>query len=320
MKKIAILSNYQNSFSFSREQKFAYSELTRIFRENWLDLRRVSMHSFDRARWEFTDYIDIGIDGEFKIFHKEYRPDIVWNRSSEMTTFADCILREANIRFLSSSKLTSIESDKYEMYCFLKEFQPYTLLLKDFFTYPELRKNLSDRVVLKPIRSNSGKWILFPSQTELLEKKASYEGLESLFIVQEFLDFHEWVPWLVEGIHDVRLVYIGWKYSHATLRTPAKGSLKSNVWSGWVQVFLKDDLVPDILFEQAENAMNELGVNPEEDIISFDFWYVVSKNQWYLIEINVPPGLTMGEWRGELYQWFTQTYFPNLAHFFKSQC
>jgi len=315
MKKIAILANYRNSFSIAEEKKFSYSELTRIFREHWLDPRRVSIHSFDQEKWIFTDYVDVDEEGEFKVFHDEYKPDIIWNRSNEGQLYFHTILRKSGYDIFPSSYISSIAWDKYEMYCFLKEFQPYTLLLKDFFTYPELRKNLSDRVVLKPIRSNSGKWILFPTQTELLEKKASYEGLESLFIVQEFLDFHEWVPWLVEGIHDVRLVYIGWKYSHATLRQPKKWWLKSNVWDGWIEKLLSKQQVPNMLLSIGDKIISKLSIE-DNNIFSLDFGYVSSSGRWFLFELNQSPWIYLISEDQDEVNLFHQTYFWDLARYF----
>jgi glutathione synthase/RimK-type ligase-like ATP-grasp enzyme len=312
MKKIAILSNYRDTFSVTEEKKFSYSELTRIFRENWLDLRRVSIHSFDQDKWVFTDYVDIDDNWEFKIFHEEYKPEIVWNRSSEWLLYNHTLLKKFDYKIFPSSYLSTIASDKYEMYCFLKEFQPYTLLLKDFFVYPELRKKLSDRVVLKPIRSNSGKWIVFPTQTELLEKKQSYEGLESLFIVQEFLDFHEWVPWLVEWIHDVRLVYIGWKYSHATIRQPGFGWMHVS-WN-WREIMLEDMCIPPELIKFANDIVVKLSIS-EEVIFSLDFGYSLSNYKWFLFELNHSPWVDFLSNDKIQMQVFHQAYFGDLAQY-----
>ena len=93
--------------------------------------------------------------GEFVIMHEEYKPDIISNRSSDMLVFMSSVLLKAGIPVFPSTKLSMINADKYEMYCFFKDFQPQTLILKDFFVYPKLRESLTDRIVLKPIRSNS---------------------------------------------------------------------------------------------------------------------------------------------------------------------
>lgn len=81
MKKVAILSNYIDSFEFSPEALAAYQELTNTFRKHGIDLRRVSMHSFDKDTGTFCDYVDMDADGQFQIFHESYRPDVIWNRS-----------------------------------------------------------------------------------------------------------------------------------------------------------------------------------------------------------------------------------------------
>ncbi len=93
-----------------------------------------------------------------EIFYQTYKPEIVWNRSpSEGKLFAHEQIEKAGIHVFPSIRLTTIGSDKYEMYMYFQKYQPYSLLLKDFFFYSELREKCTDTVVLKPIRSHSGK-------------------------------------------------------------------------------------------------------------------------------------------------------------------
>lgn len=96
-----------------------------------------------------------------------------------------------------SRKLVTIANDKYEMYLFLKNYQPETTLLKMFFSSESLRKNFPEQLAIKPIRSNSGKGIEFFTKDELIANKERFEGLGSLYIVQEFKDFSKGFPGLV---------------------------------------------------------------------------------------------------------------------------
>lgn len=88
MKKIAILSNYKDSFEVSSDVIPAYRELTYIFRKHDIELRRVSMHSFDAEKNIFRDYVDMDDNGKFRIFYEPYWPEVIWNRSWDGYVYA----------------------------------------------------------------------------------------------------------------------------------------------------------------------------------------------------------------------------------------
>lgn len=50
MKKVAILSNYIDSFDLPSGRLFSYTELTRVFKEHEIELVRVSIYSFDAIK------------------------------------------------------------------------------------------------------------------------------------------------------------------------------------------------------------------------------------------------------------------------------
>jgi glutathione synthase/RimK-type ligase-like ATP-grasp enzyme len=61
------------------------------------------------------------------------------------------------------------------MNLFLKDYQPITVLLKDFLESPHAReKFIQPHVILKPIRSNSGKGIILTSCDEIFSKRKEY--------------------------------------------------------------------------------------------------------------------------------------------------
>lgn len=157
MKKIAILNNYNRVFDLSAGRLASYQELTNTFRKHGIDLRRVSMHSLDMETGIFRDYVDMDPSGQFQVFNEPYKPDIIWNRSSDGQLYIFASLEKVGISVFPSSRIISIASDKYETYLLLKKHQPYSVLLSSFFTDALCRENLSDRVVLKPIRASSGK-------------------------------------------------------------------------------------------------------------------------------------------------------------------
>lgn len=318
MKKVAILSNYVDSFEFSPDALSAYQELTRTFHKHGIELKRVSMHSFDSEAEIFRDYVDMDRDGRFQIFYESYRPDVIWNRSWDGYVYAYDLMEKAGIPVFPSVKIFAIDGDKYEMSLFLKKYQPKALLLKDFFESEKGRARLQDRVVLKPIRSFSWHGIEFYTQQELLENKKRYFWLGSLYIVQEFKDFSKGVPGITSGVHDVRLVYIGGRFSHATMRIPAEWSLKSNVWSGWSEVYLEKEQIPELLFSLTEDVLKDLDLGTNS-ILSIDFGYVLDEDRWYVFEINSSPGVYFWSPDPEKCRKFYDAYFLDVIKFFQTQ-
>lgn len=319
MKTVAILSNYINTLVIPPLYIFPHQKLTRMFRDSWIELRRVSIHSFDKEKWVFLDYVDMDKEGNFVTFHEEYRPDVIWNRSWDNWHFYTYnIFEKAWIPIFPSSKVIWIDSDKYEMFLFLEKYQPISLLLKDFFESETSRNKLGEKLVLKPIRSFWWHGIEFYTQQELLENANKYIWLESLYVVQEFKDFSKWIPWLTSNNHDIRLVYIWWKYSHTTMRMPAKWWLKSNVWSGWSKRFLYEQEIPKALFSLGENVLKDLDLS-DNSILSIDFWYVLDEDRWYVFEINSSPWVYFCADDEKMANDFYNAYFVDLINFFNTK-
>lgn len=318
MKKVAILSNYIDTFTLSDSKILAYQELTYMFRKHGIDLKRVSFHTFDKETWMFRDYVDMNESGKFQIFNELYKPDVIWNRSWDGQLYFYNLMEKAGIPVFPSSKVVAIDSDKYEMYLFLWKYQATSALLADFLEHETVQNKLSDKIVIKPIRAFWWRGIEFYTQKELLGNRNKYLGLESLYIVQDFKDFSKGAPWIAEGIHDVRLTYIGWKFSHASVRMPAKWSLKSNLHSGWSEKFLEKNEVPEVLFSLAENIINDMELD-ENNILSIDFWYVLDENMWYLFEINFSPGIYFWSSNPAKSRVFYDAYFIDMINFFNSK-
>ncbi|MDD5769880.1 MAG: ATP-grasp domain-containing protein, partial [Candidatus Gracilibacteria bacterium] len=264
----------------------------------------------DKEKQCFTQYIDLDKNGNVIYINEDIKPDIIWFRYSSGIVFNSELF--SNFTQVPSLKIISIAKNKYDMYLFLKDFTPKSYLLEDFFK-KDVFESFQEKLVLKPIDGNSGKGIEFLSKNELLEKKESLIGLEKLFIVQEFKDFSKGYDEKISGIHDVRLVFVGGKFSFSVVRNPASGSLKSNIGSGGSQFSLSKEEIPSELFETAKKALERLGVG-SKDIISVDFAYCQDESKWYILEINFSPGIYFPEKDLK----FQNKYFNDLANFFNS--
>ena len=144
-------------------------------------------------------------------------------------------------------------------------------------------------MVLKPIRASGGAWIELKTVQELVNDKKKYIGVEELFIVQEFKDFSEGYPGIVEWNHDVRLMFAGKTIVEITLRVPAKDNFKSNLWSWGNQFPLNKKDIPLKLIHLAKKIYKE--ISPEQkEIFSIDFAFCNTEKKRYLLEINASPG------------------------------
>jgi glutathione synthase/RimK-type ligase-like ATP-grasp enzyme len=155
--------------------------------------------------------------------------------------------------------------------------------------------------VLKPIRANSGKWIVLTTVKELLKKRKKYIWLEELYIVQQYKNFNTWYPKICSTTHDVRFMFAGKKIIECTLRVPKKWDFRSNVWLWWTQHLLEKKQIPKELLSLTKKIYKKLDID-DTNIFSMDFAYCRNDKQRYLLETNATP-----------WTWYYQTDEKKLA-------
>lgn len=314
MKKLGILSNYWQTFSIDWETKQSYIDAFHLFKKWWIDTKRISIHSFDSQRKIFTNYVDLNENQDFTIIQSEYRPEVIWNRSRDGSIFSYNIIQNLWIPVFPSFNMTAIASDKYEISLFLKQYQPQTLLVRDFYTNPHFQESLSDMLILKPIRSNSWKGIIRITKKELLTKEDEFKSTWSLYIIQEFIDFSRGIPNITQWMHDLRIMFIWKELVIWTLRTPAIWEFKSNVGLWWSEDLLLLEDIPEELLKIASEILSQIPVW-EISIGSIDFWYHLASGKWYVFEINFSPWLFLASKNLEDRKKFQSIYFPKLIDF-----
>lgn len=236
MLKVAIDTWYHNKFSWTDIYGTRFF-MQKYFQKYNIELVRVSINNFNDKKQYFKEYNIFDVQWKNKIIKKKYIPDIIRNRKWMGTYYKYHTFK--NIPTTPSEKIMIISNDKFEIYKFTSEFQPFTSLLSTFFGNKTIQKWFKNKIVLKPIRANSGKWILLTTVKELLKKRKKYYGLEELYIVQQYKDFSKWYPWISTSTHDVRFMFAGKKIIESTLRIPKKWNFRSNVWLGWKQYLLE---------------------------------------------------------------------------------
>lgn len=237
--------------------------------------------NFQLKNGGFSEYIEF-VKWEYITIRGEIIPDFLWNRVSWGWSY---LTYKTESYLFPSNKILEISQNKYLMYRYLHKYMPKTFLLRDFLENISIRDAIGEQVVLKPVNSSWWAWVEFYSVSDLVNVTEKHMWLGYLLIVQEFLDFSHWIPWIVEGMHDFRLVFVNGELSYTSLRTPAQWLKKSNVGSGWTESIISKDKVPPDLMELAKNIIDDLDIK-DWDIFSLDFWFCLTQNKWYLIELN----------------------------------
>ena len=286
MIKVAIDTWYHNKFSWT-DHYGSRIFMQKLFKKHDIELVRVSINKFNNKQDFFKEYNTFDSNGNNKTIKKKYTPDIIRNRKwmwayHKYSTFK-------NIATTPSEKIMIISNDKFEIYKFTTEFQPFTSLLSTFFGNKTIQKWFRNKIVLKPIRANSGKWIVLTTVKELLKKRKKYIWLEELYIVQQYKNFSTWYPKICSSTHDVRFMFAGKKIIESTLRIPKKWDFRSNVWLGGKQYLLEKKQIPKELLSLTKKIYKKLGID-DTNIFSMDFAYCKNDKRRYLLEINASPG------------------------------
>jgi len=313
MKKVAILSDHKWEYVFPKEMyRKPHMYMQEFFHENGLELAKVSLDHFDIVGQKFHQYIKFDDTWNILYINETYVPDIIFNRILSWSFYNYTTLK--GLPLVPSFDILEISKDKYETYLFLSELMPTSYTLYNFFNnYDYIHKQISDKVVLKPINGSGWSGIEFFNKQELLAQKDKYKPYDKMYIVQDFKDFSGWYPWLVEWIHDLRMVFVWWSFSFSIIRQPKTWSLKSNIADWGHQFSLDESQIPSELFERIEFIMDKIW-RRKNDIFSADFAYCKDEEKRYLLEINGSPGVRFPD-KDKKHQ---DKYFGDLCRLFKS--
>ncbi len=247
-----------------------------------------------------------------EIVDAPYKPDLLWTRMGHALHHLEEMFEDADFLCAPTMRLKHIDSNKYQMYQYLKPYQPNSTLLSTFYFYPWLQEEFTDKVVVKPIAGSGGYGIEFYTKPELtsMEIFKKYAGTEGLHIVQNYQNFSKGAPGITDGNHDLRVVFLGTTPPFSIVRVPKKGSLKSNIADGGSQFSLPIENIPTEVLEICALAQRDLKIN-KADIYSLDFAYCNDDAKWYLIELNSAPGIRFPD-EDKHYQY---KFFQDLAEY-----
>ncbi|MCS6982727.1 MAG: hypothetical protein NZL83_00890 [Candidatus Absconditabacterales bacterium] len=289
MKKVAIITGFKETYHRKSIYQNAGFVLYNIFLQQGMHLVTVSYHHYDSHTKTFSQYVDYTNKGDFVVIEEPYKPDILYVKSKLGLGYIRHIAN--SFPTISSLETITITSNKYETSLFIGDLQPPTYLLSEVLSSSFNNHHLlGNKVVIKPTIGNGGKGIHFSELNILLEEKHKWYEYRNFFIVQSFKDFSQGYQNIISGNHDIRLVFIGTKFSFCIIRKPQQGSLKSNIAQGGTQYSVGEKDVPLELFTIATEVQKRISVQPH-DIYSIDFAYCHNDERRYILELNPFPGI-----------------------------
>lgn len=226
-------------------------------------------NSFD-AGWVFED-------GDWKPIAEEFSVDLIVDKGSDLPEGQP--LRMINSEEMRARCMKQRTAELFPRHC------PRTVRINDQWEWDKAIKTMStDRIVLKPLDGYGGQGISIVGKEKALDVLPTFP-----FLLQEFIDTSKGIPGLCDGLHDLRLTFVGDSLIDCYLRQPASGKLLSNVMQGGSirQIELQD--IP-----QAARALAFVVDQAMSDIP--DRMYSVDMGlhdgrEWKIFELNAPPGM-----------------------------
>ncbi len=141
-----------------------------------------------------------------------------------------------------------------------------------------------EKIVLKPDRGNSGEGIFIYTKGETLPKEITFP-----IFAQEFIDSSAGIPGVMQGLHDLRLIFSQEQLIYSYYRTPRKGSFLANLAQGGTQTMVEKNDIPASIWKVVE-LVQAYYSNFSEKIYTIDFMFDKTGKPW-IIELNTMPGL-----------------------------
>ena len=195
------------------------------------------------------------------------------------------------INTLEFRKLCSDKAASYEM---LSDFQPKSILVENDDQATAAIDGLPGvRAVVKTLQGNSGEGVFVGQKDEFHASKFNHDFP---WQVQEYIETDGGIPNVTSGRHDFRVVLLNGIPAIATLRTPPKGGLKSNLGYGGDSKIFGAEIIPKELLEICHAIDGRLAKFGQDRFYSADFG--LTADGWRLFEVNAMPG-TINRNRGE---------------------
>ncbi len=257
----------------------SYAEILENIEKEWIKWVIVRGKSY-LWNWRFQCYFIWNWRAYEKI-EEEIKLDLLWNRDSENT-----IPKIEDLPVLNYFEFDEICRDKIITANMFSYIQPQTILLNDYNDYlKNISKIKTDYVVLKPRFWEWCKWVNILKRNDITEEL--YESWKDI-IMQNFMDSSLWIPWMVEGIHELQIYCINWEYSGSRMKIPAKWQLVASLaWEfRWKAFPVKKSDIPKIVFEELQKIDSKF---EKFDMRVYRADFMNTKDWYKIVELNSRP-------------------------------
>ena len=222
------------------------------------------------------------------IKEKNVKPDIIFDRSPHLLCESKTKEKMASkFVFANDPVFYQFGKSKFLTYLVFKNFMPKTRIA---YSFNELKNNLkyikTDKIVIKPDVGAGGEGVEIINRREINKIKINKYPV----VVQEFVDSSNGIKGLVDGIHDLRIIFLNQKPILSYIRQPKSGYI-SNVSLGGIRRIIPLSKIPDNLILALDEIVDKLKCF-NNIFYSVDFFF--DKNQkFYIIEINPSPSINL---------------------------
>ena len=222
------------------------------------------------------------------IKEKNVKPDIIFDRSPHLLCESKTKEKMASkFVFANDPVFYQFGKSKFLTYLVFKNFMPKTRIA---YSFNELKNNLkyikTDKIVIKPDVGAGGEGVEIINRREINKIKINKYPV----VVQEFVDSSKGIKGLVDGIHDLRIIFLNQKPILSYIRQPKSGYI-SNVSLGGIRRIIPLSKIPDNLILALDEIVDKLKCF-NNIFYSVDFFF--DKNQkFYIIEINPSPSINL---------------------------
>jgi len=308
-KKILILfgSSPWNDQSPAMDQKYrlCYEYLYEMAEKNGAELCRASIDWYDRQRKIFTRAWTFK-DGQWTAV-SDIKPDLVYDKtrlcaSAEMAK--EIIAKD--YRIINDPAFTAIVNNKLCVSLIFPQYLKKNHLVKNSEDLVVVSEKLKgEKIVLKPMSGSGGKDIHI-----INEEEAKIFSINRPYIAQEFIDGSSGIEGIVEGLHDLRLVFVDEELVYSYVRQPKKGSFLSNLAQGGSMFIVKKEKLPESLSPLIKKVQETFSCFSPK-VYTIDLIFDADQRPW-IVEMNTMPGIYFSpdqkEWQDKFYSKLINIY------------
>ncbi len=305
-KRVLILFNKKDSEKSIGSKQ--YEDLYLYASEKGIEFCRASIDDYDLKNNFFREVQFF--DGAKWFIEKNVKPDLVLDKSPYEIGEERKKIREyisAKYVFVNDLKISRVLSDKWETYKEFENFSPKTILIENDHDFENINLLKTEEIVLKPRSGSGGKDVK-------IIKKIDFSGnkLQFPFIAQEMVNAEKGIAGLVDGPHDLRIIFKNSTPFYAFLRIPPKGKLIANVSKGGKVKVVPINKIPENILDQARFISEKMS-EFQSKFFSIDFIVDNEQKPW-MLEMNSRPGLILEDEELEYKEYF----YDNLLDFLLS--